>query len=194
MQKNAAFFWKLFLSTFTLSAFTIGGGYVIVPLMRSRFVEDYHWIDEDEMIDITAVAQSAPGPIAVNASLLVGYRLAGIPGAATSILGTVLPPLIILSLVAFFYTAFKESRVIDAALRGIRAAVAAVMVDAVIGIAKTAFKVEKLFPAVILGVALLLSFVFDVHVALILLAGALAGWAATRIRDRRNARKGGDAA
>ena len=191
MEKNAAFYWKLFLSTFTLSAFTIGGGYVIVPLMRSRFVEDYHWIDEDEMIDIVAVAQSAPGPIAVNASLLVGYRLAGIPGAATSILGTVLPPLIILSLVAFFYTEFKESKVIDAALRGIRAAVAAVMVDAVIGITKTAFKAEKLFPALVLGTALILSFVFDVHVALILLAGALAGWIATRIRDRRKAMKGG---
>ena len=184
MQKNAAFYWKLFRSTFLLSAFTIGGGYVIVPLMRRRFVEDFHWIDENEMIDIIAVAQSAPGPIAVNASLLVGYRMAGIRGAATTILGTILPPLILLTVIAYFYVEFRESNMIDSALRGVCAAVAAVMVDAVIGITKTAFKTEKLFPAIILLVALILSFVTEVHVALILLASGLAGWLATKIRDR----------
>ena len=185
MEKNAAFFWKLFKSTFLLSAFTIGGGYVIVPLMRRRFVEDFHWIDEDEMIDITAVAQSAPGPIAVNASLLVGYRMAGLRGAATTILGTILPPLILLTVIAYFYVEFRESKMIDSALRGIRAAVAAVMVDAVISITKTAFKTEKLFPALILLAALILSFMTDVHVALILLSSGLAGWFATKIRDKQ---------
>jgi chromate transporter len=176
MKKNAAFYFKLFLSTFTLSAFTVGGGYVIVPLMRRRFVEEYHWIDEDEMIDITAVAQSAPGPIAVNASLLVGYRMAGLPGAAVTILGTVRPPLILLSSIAFFYAQFRESQWIDAVLRGIRAAVAAVMVDAVIGIVKTAFKAEQLFPAILLGIAFILSFFTEAPVALILLgSGSRAG-------------------
>ena len=178
----------MFLSTFTLSAFTVGGGYVIVPLMRRRFVEEYHWIDEDEMIDITAVAQSAPGPIAVNASLLVGYRMAGLPGAAVTILGTVLPPLILLSSIAYFYAQFRESVWIDAVLRGIRAAVAAVMVDAVIGIVKTAFKTERLFPAVILGIAFVLSFFTEAPVALILLGSGLAGWIATRIQQRNKAR------
>ena len=185
MRRDSAFYLKLFLSTFTLSAFTIGGGYVIVPLMRRRFVEDYHWIDDDEMIDITAVAQSAPGPIAVNASLLVGYRMAGLPGAAVTILGTVLPPLILLTVIAFFYVAFRENHIIDAAFRGIRIAVAAVMVDAVIGIVKSAFKTEKLFPAIILAAALAFSFFTDINVALILLLSGLAGWIATRVRDRR---------
>ena len=153
--------------------------------MRRRFVEDFHWIDEDEMIDITAVAQSAPGPIAVNASLLVGYRMAGLRGAATTILGTILPPLILLTVIAYFYVEFRESKMIDSALRGIRAAVAAVMVDAVISITKTAFKTEKLFPALILLAALILSFMTDVHVALILLSSGLAGWFATKIRDKQ---------
>ena len=69
----------LFTSTFTLSAFTFGGGFVIIPLMRKKFVEQLHWIDEEEMMDLTAIAQSSPGAIAVNASILVGYRVAGVP-------------------------------------------------------------------------------------------------------------------
>ena len=85
------FYWKLFTSTFQLSAFTFGGGYVIVPLMKKQFVEKLGWIDEKEMLDFTAIAQSSPGAMAVNASVLLGYHLSGIPGALVSILGTVLP-------------------------------------------------------------------------------------------------------
>lgn len=80
MKKGLSFYWKLFSATFSLSAFTFGGGYIIIPLMRKKFVEQYHWIEEEEMMDLTAIAQSSPGAMAVNASILVGYRLAGIPG------------------------------------------------------------------------------------------------------------------
>ena len=97
-----------------LSAFTFGGGYVIVPLMRKKFVEEYRWIEEKEMLDLVAIGQSAPGPIAVNTSILVGYRLAGVPGAFFTILGTVLPPLIIISVISLFYTAFRESPAVAA--------------------------------------------------------------------------------
>ena len=88
MKKDFTFYRKLFTSTFYLSAFTFGGGYVIIPLMRKKFVEQFHWIEETEMLDLTAIAQSAPGPIAVNASSLIGYRLAGFAGAMVSTLGT----------------------------------------------------------------------------------------------------------
>ena len=77
--------WKLFSSTFMLSAFTFGGGYVIVTLMKERFVDRYHWIEEEEMLDMTAIAQSAPGPIAVNGAIVVGYKLAKIPGVLVSL-------------------------------------------------------------------------------------------------------------
>ena len=117
MKKDAKFYFKLFMSTFTLSAFTFGGGYVIVPLMRKKFVENYHWIEEEEMMDFIAMAQSAPGPMAVNTSILVGYHMAGIPGACLTILGTVLPPLIILSVVSLFYTAFRDSAAVAAVLK-----------------------------------------------------------------------------
>ena len=73
--------WKLFVSTLYLSAFTFGGGYVIVTLMKEKFVDELHWIKEDEMLDLIAIAQSAPGAIAVNGAIVVGYKLAGLRGA-----------------------------------------------------------------------------------------------------------------
>ena len=74
-------YWQLFLSTFKLSVCTFGGGFVIIPLMRERFVKELHWIEEEETLDLTAIAQSSPGSIAINASILMGYHVAGIPGA-----------------------------------------------------------------------------------------------------------------
>ena len=93
---------QLFVSTFYISAFTFGGGYVIIPLMKKKFVDELHWIDDEEMLNMAAIAQSSPGAVAVNASILVGYRVAGVVGAAISILGTVLPPLIIISVISLF--------------------------------------------------------------------------------------------
>ena len=92
---------KLFISTFYLSAFTFGGGYVIVTLMKKKFVDEYHWIDENEMLDLIAIAQSAPGAIAVNGAIVVGYKLAGVFGAITAIIATILPPLVIKSNISF---------------------------------------------------------------------------------------------
>ena len=99
---------KLFLSTLYLSAFTFGGGYVIVTLMRKKFVSEYHWIDENEMLDLVAIAQSAPGAIAVNGAIVVGYKLAGIIGIIVSVTATILPPFIIISIISVFYSFFRE--------------------------------------------------------------------------------------
>ena len=85
MQDKKHVLLKIFISTLYLSAFTFGGGYVIVTLMKKKFVDEYHWIDEDEMLDLVAIAQSAPGAIAVNGAIVVGYTLAGLIGAAVSI-------------------------------------------------------------------------------------------------------------
>ena len=96
---------KLFWSTFGISAFTFGGGYVIIPLMQKTFVGKLKWIENNEMLDLTAIAQSSPGPIAVNAAILVGYKTAGKTGALISTAGAVLPPLIIISIISLFYQA-----------------------------------------------------------------------------------------
>ena len=86
---------RLFVSTLYLSTFTFGGGYVIISLMKKKFVDEYHWIEEEEMLDLTAIAQSAPGAVAVNGAIVVGYKLAGAAGVLISILGTVIPPFVI---------------------------------------------------------------------------------------------------
>ena len=99
--------WKLFVSTLYLSAFTFGGGYVIVTLMKEKFVDELHWIEEDEMLDLIAIAQSAPGAIAVNGAIVVGYKLAGLLGALVAILATILPPFVIISAISFFIFAIS---------------------------------------------------------------------------------------
>ena len=102
MESKRKVLQKLFLSTLYLSAFTFGGGYVIVTLMKKKFVDEYHWIEENEMLDLVAIAQSAPGAIAVNGAIVVGYKLAGIAGALAAIIGTIIPPFVILSVIFYF--------------------------------------------------------------------------------------------
>ena len=126
-MKKSQMLWKLFTSTFYLSAVTFGGGYVIVSLMKKTFVDDYHWIDEDEMLDFVAIAQSAPGPIAVNWAIVVGYKLAGLLGVCVGIIATILPPLIIVSIVSVFYNLLKTNMWIALMLEGMQAGVGAVI-------------------------------------------------------------------
>ena len=104
-KKNSKILRTLFLSTLYLSTFTFGGGYVIVSLMKKDFVDARHWIDEEEMLDLVAIAQSAPGAIAVNGAIVVGYKLAGILGAFVAIFGTVIPPFVIISILSVCYQA-----------------------------------------------------------------------------------------
>ena len=111
--------WILFKSMFALSACTFGGGFVIVSLMKKQFVEELHWMDEDEMLDITAITQSSPGPLPVNASVIIGYRMHGV----------------IISLISVFYQQFRENTYIAIALQVMRAGVAAVICDVVINLA-----------------------------------------------------------
>lgn len=122
---------KLFISTFYLSAFTFGGGYVIVTLMRKKFVDEYHWIEENEMYDLIAIAQSAPGAIAVNGAIVVGYKLAGITGIIVSVLATILPPFIIISMISLCYEAFKQNLIVSLMLSGMQSGVGAVIASVV---------------------------------------------------------------
>ena len=97
---------KLFISNFIISSCTFGGGFIIVSLMKDKFVDQYKWLEENEMLDITAIAQSAPGPIPINASIILGYKMAGLLGVMAGVLGTVLPPMIIISIISIFYAQF----------------------------------------------------------------------------------------
>ena len=183
--KGLRLYRTLFLSSLQLSAFTFGGGYVIVPLMRRRFVEQLHWIDEEEMLDMTAIAQAAPGAMAVNAALLVGYRMAGFVGALVTMAGTILPPLLMLTVISYFYEAFRDNTVVALILKGMRAGVAAVIADVVVTMARGVARERRLLPLLLMAGAFAASYVFAVNVALILLICGAAGALDTLIRRRR---------
>lgn len=190
--KGYKFYGELFLSTFLLSAFTFGGGYVIVPLMRKKFVEKLKWIEENEMLNLIAISQSAPGAIAVNASILVGYRLAGFLGAALTILGTILPPLILLSIISLFYVVFKESAAINAILKGMSVGVAAVVVDAVIKMGRNVANEKSIFSLLIMFLSFVAVFLFNTDAKIIILTCGLLGLANTYYSRKRVAREGSD--
>lgn len=173
--KSKGLYWKLFWATFRLSAFTFGGGYVIVPLMRREFVMHLHWIEDDEMLDLTAIAQSTPGAMAVNASVLVGYRMAGIPGACITVLATVLPPFLILSVISLFYAQFRDNWVVNLVLRGMQAGVAAVICDVVVSMSQNIFKLRRILPVIMLAGAFAASWLLDINVVLIILLCAVIG-------------------
>lgn len=120
---------KLFFETLYLSAFTFGGGYVIVSLLKKKFVDDLHWISEEEMLDLVAIAQSAPGPIAVNGAIVVGYKICGFPGILISVFGAVLPPFAMLSVISLFYNVFRSNFMIHNLLSGMRCGVSAVIMS-----------------------------------------------------------------
>lgn len=193
MKKDLKFFWTLFISTFTLSAFTFGGGYVIVPLMRKKFVETLGWIDEEEMLDLIAIAQSAPGPIAVNSSIIIGYRLAGIPGALVTTFGTVLPPMVILSVISQFYTAFRDNVVVSLVLKGMGIGVAAVIVDVVCTMAKGVVKTKDALWIIVMCVALVVALFTSLNVVFVILACGVVGAINVIVRDKKTG-KGGKAA
>lgn len=175
MKKNLKLYWTLFISTFYLSAFTFGGGFVIVPLMKKKFVDRLQWIEEDEMLNLIAIAQSAPGPIAVNTSILLGYRIAGISGAFLAVFGTVLPPLVILTVISFFYQAFQDSKIIRALLKGMQAGVAAVIIDVVMSMAGNVIKGKEIISVFMMVGAFVATFVFDINVIYIILACGILG-------------------
>lgn len=178
---------RLFAATFQLSAFTFGGGYVIVPLMKKVFVDRLAWLGEQEMLDFTAIAQSTPGAIAVNASILVGYHLFGVPGAAVSLLGTVLPPLLLLSVISLGYAAFIGNQTVRFVLRGMEAGVCAVIIDVVASMAGAILKKRSLYLLALMVGAFMAAAVFQVNVMLVIVACVLAGLASTLLR------KGGEA-
>ena len=166
----------LFFSTFRISACTFGGGFVIVPLLRRKFVEDLGWVEDPEMLDLAAIAQSAPGPIAVNASVLVGYKVAGVPGALMAALGCALPPLVIISIISYFYAAFRSNPVVDMLMKSMLAGVAAVICDVVITMAGKVCGGKKwLVPVITMVLAFIAVRFLKVNIILVILVCGILG-------------------
>lgn len=187
MKENKPSLPQLFFSVLKISAFTFGGGYVIVPLMRKRFAEELHWVTDEEMLNMIAIAQSAPGPIAVNSSIMLGYRLFSVKGALVAALGTSLPPLVVLTVISAFYEAFKSNRVISALLEGMRAGVTAVIADVVWTMAANIFKKKKPMPIVLMIAAFLAVALLKINIVLVLAACGFIGFLDGMLRRERKA-------
>lgn len=166
---------KLFFSMLYISTFTFGGGFVIVTFMKKKFVDELHWIDEQEMLDMTALAQSSPGAIAVNAAILVGWQVEGLAGMVIAVLGTILPPMVILSVISLFYAAFASNTYVALVLRGLQAGVAAVILDVVCGLGSNVLKTKSVLYITLMVAAFVANFVFGINVIFVILAAAAIG-------------------
>ena len=160
---------------FLISAFTFGGGFVIVTFMRRRFVEQLGWLEEKEMLDYTAIAQSCPGAIAVNAAILLGGKIGGKPGVFAAVLGTALPPFILLSVISYFYSLFTDNVYVALTLRGVQAGVAAVVLDVALELGQNVWKERSVFQDVMLIVVFFLAFFMDWSAIYLILAAASMG-------------------
>lgn len=177
--------WKLFVSTLYLSAFTFGGGYVIVTLMKKKFVDDYKWISEREMLNYVAIAQSSPGAIAVNGAIVVGYRVAGIVGVIVSVLGTIIPPIVIITLISFFYKAFRQNIWISLMLEGMESGVAAVVTAVSYEMAVGIVKEKNTMLIVMMVASFLANAVFNVNVMLIIVISIGIGLIQSYFKNRK---------
>lgn len=170
MLKKRKILWQLFTATFFLSVSTFGGGFVIVSLMKEKFVDRLKWIEESEMLDITAIAQSCPGPIPINASIIFGYRMCGILGSFVAALGTALPPMIVISIVSVFYEQFRTNKYIAIALQVMRVGVAAVIFDVVLKLAEKVVMTKKIIYIAVMIISFIATFFFDISAIIIIFA------------------------
>lgn len=180
--------WKIFVSTLYLSTFTFGGGYIIVTLMKKKFVDEYHWIEEKEMLDLVAIAQSSPGAIAVNGAIVVGYKLAGILGAVVSIFGTIIPPFAIISIISVGYNAFRDNYIVSQLLEGMQAGVGAVIASVTFEMGGQIGKEKDTVSILIMAGAFLASCILKVNVIYIVIMCGILGVIRTFIGKGRECR------
>lgn len=160
----------LFLSFTKIGLFTFGGGLAMIPIIEASCVEEKKWITHEEMLDITVIAESTPGPIAINCATFVGYKKKGVSGAIAATLGVVLPSFIILCLISFFLDRFLEIKIIANAFQGIKLAVGLLILDAAINMIRKLEK--KTFPVLVMSITAIIMLIIDffgIHFSSILL-------------------------
>lgn len=164
---------EMFIIFFKIGAFTIGGGYAMLPLIEREIVDKKSWIEKEEYLDMIALAQSAPGPIAVNTSVFVGYKVGGGLGVLSTTLGAVLPSFLIILLVASFFVGLQDNPIVERVFKGIRPAVVALIAAPVIRMGKDA-KINRKTIIIPIAVAILVGF-FKITAIIIIIVSALLG-------------------
>lgn len=165
---------QMFFVFFRIGAFTFGGGYAMVPLIQREVVDVRAWTTSEEFIDMLSLAQTAPGPIAVNTSVFVGYRKAGFPGAVAAVVGTTLPSFLVILAIAVFFTQIRKSHIAEAAFAGVRPAVVALVAGAAYKIGRVA--IIDLRGLIIGAMVFLAVVVLDVHPIPVILASGVLGY------------------
>ncbi len=165
--------WQVFLTFFKIGAFTFGGGYAMIPLIQREAAEKHQWVSDEDILEIVAIAESTPGPIAINAATFVGYRACGVLGSVCATLGVVLPSFLIILALSGILRIFQENRYVQYAFRGIRAGVLALIVKALWGMYKKCPK--NWVSYVVMVAAFVLVAVFDVAVLPVLMGCAVFG-------------------
>lgn len=165
--------WNLFINCFKVGAFTIGGGYAMIPVMKNVFVQQKKWVSEEEFIDMVSMVQIVPGAIAINASIYLGHKLAGLSGALVATLGSILPSFLIILLIASSLTGWYQYPLIANFFKGVRPAVVGLILVAGVKIGKGILKSKQ---------ALVLAFVFGalilwlkIHPVWLIIAGSVSG-------------------
>lgn len=181
---------SLFFISFKIGAVTFGGGYAMIPLMRREYVEKAGWIGAEDIVDVFAVSQSLPGVIAVNSSIMLGYRMAGVSGGLVTALGSVLPSFICLCAVTLAYKAFIANPFVAGAMRAMRGCVAGLILSAVFSLFSDS--VTDRPSAVVFAAAFLSAILFPgLNAVFIILAGAALGLIISALRRRKGRHGGG---
>lgn len=166
---------NIFLIFLKISSFTFGGGYTIIPVIKDEFSTKRNLISEEDMLEIVALGQSGPGAMAVNTSILTGYKIRGFWGACAATLGAALPCIVIISIISYFYRAFSENTLIQTILKAMSGAISAVLLLTSYDLFKQAIKSSRLYPFIAMTFAFIASVYLGIPTAFIILTLALAG-------------------
>lgn len=174
-KRDGHFYWTLFKSTFLISLFTVGGGFVIIPLLKAKYVDEYQWINDKDALDMVAIAQSMPGVVACNTAIILGYRMAGILGTIVALFATVLPPLITLSIISYCYDFVIQNQIIKMALKGMQCGATALIVSVGIDLIIKQAQKKLILPLVILLGTFVANVFFDVNIIILVVIDAVIG-------------------
>lgn len=166
---------EIFLAFFKIGSFTFGGGYAMIPLIEKEVVEKKKWVSAEEVVDVFAVAESLPGAIAINSSTFIGYKIFGKTGAIVATLGVTLPSFFIITLIAIFFSRFKDAPLVKAVFSGIRPAIVSLISIAAIKVSKCSITDQTGIILAILSIFLVV--IFDVKAIFVILGGAATGLA-----------------
>ena len=179
MKKLLQIFWTFF----KIGAFTFGGGYAMIPLIQREAVDNRKWVTEEDILDIVAIAESTPGPIAINSATFVGYRAGGVLGSAAATFGVVLPSFVIILILSFVLQQFQSVQAVQFAFRGIQAGVLALLFKALYTMYKKAPKSWASY--VVMGASFLLTALLKINVIFVLIGCAVFGLVTAMLAERR---------